>query len=212
MKNVIATFILIFLGSCFVFGQSEHLKLYRMPEKNKSKTIRNGAYIRIDIRSYTADSLRKVDIFEGQFLNRYSDSLLIDLETKTTNTYLDDKFIKQEILSRGIGPDKVPYKQESIALGDINWIIYQSKPAIVSRKIGTALFFTSFLTATLIAPLVSINYGEGTFNLERYRAIAVAGSIGVGVSIPILLLSGKKNATLKKKSHYRNKPLWTFEE
>lgn len=212
MKKAITSVLIILLSSYFVYAQSDHLKLYKLPNKNKSISIRNGAYISIDIKSFTVDSIHKVDIFEGKFLNRNGDSVLIDLEKRITNTRLGDKFVNQNILSRGIGPDQVPFKQESIALGDINGIIYQNKSAIAFSKIGTALFLTSFFTATLIAPLASINYGKGTFNLERYRAIAVAGSIGVGVSIPILILSSKKRRAFKKESQCRNKPLWTFEE
>jgi hypothetical protein len=68
------------------------------------------------------------------------------------------------------------------------------------------------LIILLVAPLASINYSKGTFDFDRYKTIVITGGIGIGISIPMLVLSGRKTCIMKEDIIHKNKSVWTFKE
>jgi hypothetical protein len=60
------------------------------------------------------------------------------------------------------------------------------------RIVGANLISFGALTALLVAPLASINYGNGSFNKDRYFSIAGAGLASVAVGIPLVSFTGGK--------------------
>jgi hypothetical protein len=211
MKNVSLIGILILLVY-LATAQTESLKIYKLPEKNISRTLKKGAYLNLGIRSITSDSLKLEDLWEGRFVEATGDSLLIHLGKRSSYLYLENGLVEQTIISPGFCADPPPYKFENIPLDKISMIQYKNKSGIVFRKIGNILFFTSFFTGTIVAPLVSFNYGEGTFNINRYKTIAIAAGTGLVISIPIMAFSKKKTLGFEPGVYYKQRDIWTFEK
>ena len=211
MKTIITCSLIILLFG-ITYSQNDRLHMYKLPDKQCKRTIKKGAYIEVGIKYYNKDSLRTEDLFEGNFLELKKDSIFMDLGRKTKYIYQDEGILEQNIISRGFCAKPLPYKEEMISLDDISLIKYRNKSAIVFRKISTITFWTSFLTTIMVAPLASINYKQGTFNFDRYKTIVAVGGAGIAVSIPILILSGKKKVVMKEGLHHIDKSMWTFEK
>lgn len=77
-------------------------------------------------------------------------------------------------------------------------IAYQSPNARFSQGLGGTLTFLGAVTALIAAPLVSINYENGTFNSDRYYRVAAVGLGGVGVGIPLLWLGRTRHYALRE--------------
>jgi hypothetical protein len=80
--------------------------------------------------------------------------------------------------------------QISYAIDDIEYIeISRSYEKLEGAGIVGVVF--SALTTFVVAPLVSINYQEGSFNSNTYRNWALAGTAGMAVSFPFIIFSNK---------------------
>jgi hypothetical protein len=211
MKKIIAYCLFMMLFG-FAYSQIDRLHIYKLPDKQNKRTIKKEAYLEVGVRYYNKDSLKSEDLFEGKFLEVRNDSLIIDLERRITFVRFENGMLKQESLSKGFDTKPLPYIEEAVPLSEISMIRYRSKPAKVFRKIGTITFWTSFATIALVAPLASINYRQGTFNFDRYKTIIMAGGIGIGISIPMLVFSGRRRCIMQEGMQHLDKKRWTFDE
>lgn len=201
--------ILSILICCSVYAQNEDLMLFKLPDKKHTKKIRSGARISLYHQSFTPDSSKTFMTIEGNLNFATADSVNMMVKM-ISNTYeLDSVLKKRTILSRGGFPLKA-FKSESYPLSDINMILYQNKSSQVFTKIGTYLLVASIVTAAVAAPLASINYKDGTFNMDTYKSMVIAGGAGIVVSIPILIFSQQRYVNLKQGKTKRRRKVYTY--
>lgn len=199
---------------CFsVYSQRDDLRLFKLPDKKHSIRVKTGAWLSLSRRLYTPDSMRVNETISGRLVFATNDSINLNVDEYITSSKIDSALYKQTMIRKQGWPNK-PYKTESYPLSDIRMLRYQNKSGEVFTKVGTYLFFASLVTAAVVAPLVSIDYKNGTFNMDTYKSVVIAGGIGIGISIPIMIFSGKKyvyfedgKAKCRKKVHTYIKPL-----
>lgn len=195
MKKI---FVLIFsLAICFsVYAQNKDLLLFKLPDKHHTIKIKPGAWISFTKKSFTLDSLKIHKTISGKLNFAINDSINVRVEKMHTRIKLDSVLTKQITISDGDWPAQA-FKSESYAVSNMCSLRYQNRSGRIFSKISSHLLWVSIVTAAVVAPLVSINYKEGTFNMDTYKSVVMAGGIGIGVSIPILLFSNKKSITLE---------------
>ena len=183
---------------CFsVYSQNNDLLLFKLPDKKQTIKIKPGAWLYFSKKSFTPDSLRINTSITGKLNFAANDSINMMVEVIRTSHELDSALTKQIVISRGGWPYEA-FKSESYSLSSIDMLRYQNKSGHVFTKIGSYLMVASLITVAVAAPLVSIDYKTGTFNMDTYKSVLIAGGIGVGISIPILIFIQKKQVNLKE--------------
>jgi hypothetical protein len=75
---------------------------------------------------------------------------------------------------------------------------------------GSIISVFSVSALLLAAPLVSINYKNGTFNSNRYFSWAYTSMAGIAISLPISILSKEKKYKLTLRNKVKDKKYWYF--
>ncbi|MCP3929524.1 MAG: hypothetical protein GY705_10525 [Bacteroidetes bacterium] len=131
--------------------------------------------------------------------------LMPEYEELNTQNIKGIKIHSKKQFPKGTIP-KVAFNKNEIIYLDL-----QSDKDIKWTEAGHVLTFLGSLTTLIIAPLVSIEYGnKGKFHSNRYYKWAAVGLGMVGVAIPIYVSSKKKKFDL---TFYDNnvKRIWHFE-
>lgn len=102
--------------------------------------------------------------------------------------------------------DKEQLRQ--IELNKILSVEYQSPRKETFATIGMVVTLASAVSAFLVAPLASINYGGGNFNGDRFATIAGLSSIGVAVGLPILYFSRFKTYKISNDPSVKKRDMW----
>jgi len=191
---------------CFsVYAQNNDLLLFKLPDKKQTIKIKPGAWISLQQKiSFTPDSLRISNSITGKLNFAGTDSINMMVNEIRTYYEMDSSITKQIVIS-GKGWPFETYKSDSYPISDISMLRYQNKSGHVFSEIGKYICLASIITVAVVAPLVSIDYKNSTFNMDTYKSVMIAGTVGIGISIPILILSQKKYIHLEggKTKHTR---------
>ncbi|MCB0558230.1 MAG: hypothetical protein H6573_05795 [Lewinellaceae bacterium] len=100
----------------------------------------------------------------------------------------------------------------SYAIPDIDYLTYRNKGAKGWANMGGILTTLGALSALVVAPLVSIDYGKSTFNSSQYFRLA-GYSLGVtGVGAALLIGSKKRRFDIQRPGQAASRKLWVIEE
>ena len=191
MKNL---FILIIglLICATAIGQTDHLTLYKLPAKNKTKRIKLNKPIKFEIGLQKTDTLKSWKRIEGKLLNVGIDSLTVAFRKEYYSQLAITPIASTTTNKTVVYNDSIyvnPFS-ESYAIDDIDYIDF-IRSNETWEGIGIVGVICSALTTFVVAPLVSINYKDGTFNSNTYKNWALAGTAGMAISIPIVIFSSK---------------------
>jgi len=221
MKNL-----LILLSVSFIYSplfssennyafQSDSLQkgIYLVNSKDSSKRILvdTSKTVKIEVDYGRVDSANVYGTYSGGIKKIDSDSMQMSLCYESAfYLYRKDEFAKHErtncsccdrfnrnIPVNNISSIYLPYKRNKIGMAIQN--------SLATVAIG------SFVSAILVAPLVSINYRTGEFNQRRYYRWAGYSLIGFSVGLPLYGLinpndgnySVTSNSELRSKYHWR---------
>jgi len=188
-----------------MYAQNNDLLLFKLPDKKQTIKIKPGAWISLQQKiSFTPDSLRIRNTITGKLNFARTDS--INMMVNQIRTYYEmDSCITKQIVISGKGWPFETFKSDSYPISDISMLRYQNKSGHVFSEIGKYICLASIITVAVVAPLVSIDYKNKTFNMDTYKSVMIAGAVGIGISIPILILSQKKYIQLEggKTKHTR---------
>ena len=95
-----------------------------------------------------------------------------------------------------------------IAYSDIDYLYYwNSSRQALNRTAATFMAF-SIIAGAIVAPLVSYNFTNKSFNTDRYTGWVIAGAVGLGITIPITILTGSKEVRLSDGIENRREKRW----
>jgi hypothetical protein len=190
MKHI--WFICFSLMFCFIAsGQTDHFTIYKLPKANRSKNVKLNKTFTIGYDLEVSDSMRTWKKTKGK-LAQVNDNTLT-LQVYNVQTYSELKEYGKLSSSTDILEYSDTLKDAvriSYAIDDIEYLEI-SRYNEQLEKIGITGAIFSALTTFVIAPLVSIDYQERTFNSNTYRNWALAGTAGMAISFPLLVSSSK---------------------
>jgi len=191
MKNLVILIVGILICTS-ALGQTDHLSLYKLPEKNKTKRFRVNKPFHFEIGLQKTDTLKSWKRIEGKLLNVGTDSLTIELKKEHYSKQLISPVGPSTTRKTIVYNDSVSGKpfSESYAIDDIDYVDFIRKSETL-EGIGIAGVICSALTTFVVAPLVSINYKDGTFNANTYKNWALAGTAGMAISFPLMIFSSR---------------------
>ncbi len=91
---------------------------------------------------------------------------------------------------------------------DIIYLEYSSPTRLTIYVVGAIVTGLSAITTLLVAPLVSIDYRNGGFNVDRYSTWAVASLGGLTIGIPLTILTTRKKYQITDNLNTTNKDYW----
>jgi hypothetical protein len=99
---------------------------------------------------------------------------------------------------------------QTLKIKDLNFLKYNSRTRSTFHDMGSIISVFSVSALLLAAPLVSINYKNGTFNSNRYFSWAYTSMAGIAISLPISILSKEKKYKLTLRNKVKDKKYWYF--
>jgi hypothetical protein len=188
MKRILI-FTLLLTFTMSAFSQVTEFSIHKSG-KTKTLSVSDGLYFDIDI---TGDSLDYGSInISGEIESLTEDAITLQLMTYEKrggiggNTFDIRKYYYDN-----------PGDPVQIDPKTITSIYYHSSGASAVSSVSAGLSAAGYLTALIIAPLISINYKTGDFNSDRYYKVAGAGLITVGVTLPLALIFSGRTFELK---------------
>ena len=134
--------------------------------------------------------------------------LLQILPVEETKQYIFENGLKRE--------DKTYYEALlgrqpfRLPLEEVNSIHYRTPAIEHLNKAGKILMAVGAAGALLVAALASIDYGEGSFNGDRYFRIAGYSLLTAGVGVGIKLGTRKRKFTILQPGESPDKNRWTL--
>jgi len=185
---------------------------YLVNSSNSTKKIKLSPKIAYEL-DYIGDKLdtlveQKTITLEGYIVNHTESS--IDYKVLTESIYLKLKDGSNTWLENNYkncnysGNDNL----RNISLKNLNYIKYTGPRRKLFETVGTVATALSVLTTFIIAPLISINYKNGSFNKDKYFTVSSRGLIGLYVGVPLILFSRPKAYKLTEKNTNQGKKYW----
>lgn len=174
----------------------------------RTLTLKPGSTVDLHLDLPAAQMVRSNNRVLTGALQTPERGLLQILPAEETKRYLfenglkrEDKTYYEELLGRQ------PYR---LPLEEVNSIHYRT-PAIEGlNKAGKILMVAGGAGALLVAPLASIDYGEGSFNGDRYFRIAGYSLITAGVGVGLNLSTRKRDFAILQPGESPQKNRWTL--
>jgi hypothetical protein len=181
MKKTLIT--LILAGFVLLIqAQTWKARVERIQGSNRIKTItiKPGTDVTVSSQIFKNDTFQENHFYTGIFKGGTKDSLYLELNSVMTNKeYVNGiketrNFPRKQYLSI-MGQDT---SRMCIPLQQIHALDYQKKNISGWAELGEPIILTSLLVM-VAAPLISINYKDGSFNDERYKKWALGSTAGL---------------------------------
>lgn len=196
----IDSLIVINFGNKYLVNSLDSTKIIQIP------TDRN---IEIYYEEKLTDSIYDSKSFNGLgYLDSiYEDSILVNLYEVNEELWLEDNL---DWISTSTSIIRNPETSllYTIDLYNLPTLGFSTNANDVFQSISAIGIFSGFLTALVIAPLVSINYKTGDFRDHRYYSVAGYSLAAVAVSLPIYFLSFPKSYILIPKGGEIDQDHW----
>jgi hypothetical protein len=104
------------------------------------------------------------------------------------------------------------YEIQRVPLSEIESVQYFTNTGFILENVGFNLFLTSVVTGFVVAPLVSANFKNGSFNTRRYAILGLSSLAGIAISIPLMNASTDHKVNVTTKDGNKSESLWYLEE
>lgn len=205
MRALLLTTITVLLGISFLSGQVT----LRNSLSGKAKTLKAGGQVGLGLPFEGPDLDCGYRMLNGTLENTTRGVVRLmpvdEVKTLDFNTGLAKR---EELRYEGIKA----LRPMSFSIADIDHLTYRKKGTEGRSDWGALITTVGALGALVAAPLVSIGYGGGEFNSDRYFRWAgySLGAAGLGVA---LIVSGKKrHFDIQRPGQAASKKLWVIEE
>ncbi|MEQ8706631.1 MAG: hypothetical protein RIC19_22050 [Phaeodactylibacter sp.] len=204
MKRFYLSLLLCAIGSLAI---AQELQLENTAN-GRSLTLKPGSTIDLHLELPAAQMVRTNNRVLTGALQAPEKGLLQILPVEETKQYIfenglqrEDKTYYEELLGRQ------PYR---LPLEEVHLICYRTPAVERLNKAGKALMAAGAAGALLVAPLASIDYGEGSFNSDRYFRITGYSLITAGVGVAVKLSTRKRNFAILQPGESPDKNRWTL--
>ena len=135
MKNLVILIIGLLICATAI-GQTDHLTLYKLPGKNKTKRIKLNKPIKFEIGLQKTDTLKSWKRIEGKLLNVGIDSLTVAFQKEHYN-------LQNLYRARGGGSNLL-------------------RSILLPRKVSACFFFDAFLKSVFASLNLAYSYPHST--------------------------------------------------
>ncbi len=165
------------------------LYIYRKKQSKKFE-LKPNSNIRISICDYdsTCYCNNCPEEYTGSFISYKNNSLRMNVNTKEI-TLTDSNYQTMEEYNYS---EYYTENIRSFKLDTITYLYYSSPKRIWMNKASIGFMSIAALNMLVVAPLVSINYKEGTLNSKRYLSWAGWSAVGLAASFTINLSTGMR--------------------
>ncbi len=206
MRKLITVIYFLFLVISTINSQ-EYIESFNISNKNIQKTIICDSldFLRITVNYKPVIAIDSTRILNGRILELTQEKIRIlpSLDIIDIDYSCDSSYYRKQWKSN----TKLP---TSIKISDISKIEYQSYSAQQWSDNGFASIIIGSLTTLIVAPLISINYKDGSFNSKRYFSTAAIGLGFVSIGIPITIISRKKTYYFKNRINKNRTKIWSI--
>lgn len=204
MKRFYLSLLLCALGSLAI---AQELQLENTAT-GRTLTLKPGSTVDLYLDLPAAQMVRTNNRVLTGALQAPEKGLLQILPVQETKQYIfenglerEDKTYYEALLGRQ--PFRLP-------LEEVNSIHYRTPALERLNKAGKILLAAGGAGALLVAPLASIDYGEGSFNGDRYFRVAGYSLLTAGVGVGIKLGTRKREYAILQPGETPDKTRWAL--
>lgn len=127
-------------------------------------------------------------------------------ETEAKEYSLTTGMKKVELFDYSAMPNLTPM---GVDLGEVETIYYRGPQAPRWQRFGKYLMWAGLINALVVAPIVSADFSEDTFNTTRYGQWAGLSLAASGIGVTFMLTNGYKAFPTKESGRQKaGQPLW----
>ena len=199
--RTISILILILICGISAGQDSSFIFLHSWKHEKKISKISSSEYLTVEV-DYL-DSLKENKVsptsFSGKFIFIKNNILFMTIDQEET-TIKKPNGTKKEISTYYTFPDSLRKitdgEIKEINIARINSISYSNEKPL--SDIGFFITGLSFISALIVAPLVSVNFKNGDFRQNRYYNVLKGSAIGFTIGLPIgLIFLNNKSYNIK---------------
>jgi len=189
MKVILVCWVLFCSFLKISVGQSD-LILVNSAKPAHEERIRLNSYIHINLITDTvnADSSTRFTRFYGELKGVNDTALLLMVWSESIQIEGENRF-HSSISNTYYEENELRY----INVNDISEITYETKSRRARQTTTGILGIASFLTALIVSPLASIDYGEGGFNTKRFLIMTGGGAVGTYLFYTLTFRTARKS-------------------
>jgi len=102
--------------------------------------------------------------------------------------------------------------QRKLDISKLNYIDYTKPSRVIMATSGSVILSASIITTLVIAPLVSVDFKNSTFNKNRYGIMVLSGLAGIVISIPLFVSGQSRAYKLTERNNKIDKDYWYIEK
>lgn len=199
-------FSLLLLGLLFVGLLSAQVTLRQQTDTEKTTTLKAGGDVRLVMLMEGPSFTEAQREMRGKVSGVNRGLFQFQWETEAKEYTLTTGMKKAELFDYRDMPNLTPM---GVDLGEVETIYYRSPKAPRWQRFGKYLMWAGLINAVVVAPIVSANFGEDTFNTNRYGQWAGLSLAASGIGVTIMLTNGYKAFPTKESGRTKaGQPLW----
>ena len=189
-------------------GQNTFIKFYKANDKLTYRKVKVGAKVSIGIVNSHTDTLKNYSLYQGKINLIKEDTIILDLKSiNNFSRYASGLYVSNCTIYSSFDTVK-----KCIHAPKIDFIKYQNRIDFHIFEISILTFTLSAITTLIIAPIISYSFKDKCMNNNRYRKWAGVGIAGMGISLPIALISKNKKMKVNKEWNFIDRTIWIYKK
>jgi hypothetical protein len=121
-------------------------------------------------------------------------------------TYSNGLRKEDEVYYDNLGPEG----EMNVKPAEVEVVIFRNEKVEDLHNMSLLLTTLGAFSALVVAPLVSIDYGNGDFNGDRYMRVAGYSLAATGVGVAVAIGTSKRHYTIARPGETASKKRWTI--
>ena len=197
---------LLLMGVLFASLLSAQVTLRQQADTAKTTTLKAGGDVRLVMLMEGPSFTEAQREMRGKVTGTNRGLFQFQWETEAKEYTLTTGMKKAELFDYSAMPNLTPM---GVDLGEVETIYYRGPKAPRWQRFGKYLTWVGLVNALVIAPIVSADFGEDSFNTTRYGQWAGLSLAASGIGVTIMLTNGYKTFPTKESGRKKTgQPLW----
>lgn len=206
MKDQAMRLSLLLMGLLLSGLVSAQVTLRQQADTEKTATLKAGGDVRLVMLMEGPSFTEAQREMRGKVTGVNRGLFQLQWETEAKDYTLTTGMKKSERIDYSAMPSLTPM---GVDLGEVETIYYRGPKAPRWQRFGKYLMWAGLVNALVIAPVVSADFGEDTFNTTRYSQWAGFSLAASGIGVTIMLTNGYKVFPTKESGRTKaGQPLW----